>query len=462
MTWEIWIKSNDCFDLLLNCSRSMMNDHKWLLSEVMGTISNRSFFDDHKEENDGTVHKKQLGDEYELANDLWMYLQESANNINLQDYIGRNEILSFRNLLTKEFVNHLRDIRRQSSKNSSNSYRSFWRNPRCHYYRNACDTFRDEQKRNASFQYGHNPLTKAYFAFTGSSLSRPPQDILSTFEYALWPYPQEYRAAEQIFKAVPILNTARLFWDESLNTEHLGSPFLLPVWELTSYVFSHVKIDAEFVTPVAPGEDSGTNDPIYPDPGTLPDQFASVIKQQLNLCAIRSAANWDSEVRKAFLLKFYAGLKLRELRAEGIAAPQYRVEQAVIAIRDAWTHCYEERDGDFTLDNEAEELFMVFCESLEAACKKLQEIEKMACGIAGAWHIDIKEAYLAICYKGISIEELVKKGMASPEHRLYQAVNQIRNSWTLWFGECTDAAMEKPEHEVFFEFFCNSIAAVCK
>lgn len=462
MTWDIWIKSNDCFDLLLLCSKSMMHNHNWLLSEVMGTSNNRTHFIDQDETNDDNLGKKQLGDEFELVNDLWMYLQEGVNSVDLQDYINRGEILSFKNLLMNNFINHLRDLRRQSSKNTSDTYRSFWRNPRCHYYRNACDAFRDELKRNVLFQYGHSPLTKAFFAFSGTNLLRAPQDILSTFEYALWPYPQEYLAAEQIFKAVSILNTAKLFWDETLNPEHLGNFFLLPVWELTSYVFSHVKVDAEFVSPIVSGEDSDSNYPEYPDSGMLMDQFSSVIKQHLKLCSIRSAAKWGSEVRKAFLLKYYAGLKLRELKSEGIASPQHRVEQAVIAIRDAWTHCYEEREGDFTLDNEAEELFMFFCECLEAACNRLQTIEEMACGIAGSWHIEIREAYLSICYKGITIEELEEKGMASPEHRLYQAVNQIRNTWTLWFGECTDAAMEKPENEAFFEFFCNSLAEICK
>lgn len=477
LTWYEWIKKDECFKTLLLCVKSMMRKYKPLISEVLETGNNSTQLSNKLSKTDATSSEfleiVQLGDEYELVNDFWMFLQEGANSINYQSHINNKGILSFKNHITSEFIIHLKEIRRQcavpketldateqaAAKKKPGSYRSYRRNPRCHYYRSACEAFRHKAKCKSAFQYGHNRSLRAFYAFTNEALSDDNSIQFDAFNYSSWSYPNKYLASKKIFNAAAILETAELFWNEALEPCHIGKLFLAPVWELTSYVFSHVRVNADFVSSTPLNEDDGNYDPLLSEIGTPPDQFSSVLKNQLSLCAAKAVVEWPQEVRKALLSKHLKGRTLSDLQNEGIDSPQYRVKQASDAVKKAWIDCYGEHEEHITQGNEADELFMHFVDCLFVVCEKLDSIEAAASEVANSWPKDVRKAYYFIHSTG-AIGSLT--GASPLEPPVYPALNNAMLSWTLWHGELIDSGMLDPNDNDFFKFYCKTLATFCK
>jgi hypothetical protein len=442
MPWTKWLSSNQCFEILLKCAKRLLKDHEKLIRDVLELGASGKSKDD-----------KRLPDEYDVAHDLWIFLAKEAPTAQLQHLLVIENFLALRNLIIFSYVMHLRDIRRR--KKGPESYRSYKTKAIYHYYRNACDTFSNTASSNFQYQ-GKHPLAGACFAFSGQDLLVAPLATLCSNHYVTWLYPLKYLAPDVIFEATTILDTAQFFWKQSLEPQFLGGPFLLPVWELASYVFSHVQVEWEPEN-VRVDED---DEPVLQDPGAPALQHESLLKRELERCALRAAASWQPEVRKAFFLKFNKDLTLQELRTEGITSPQYRVDMAVEALKAAWTECIDWKDNE-DLDEETLALALFFCNCLVAVTRMLNEIEERAVGVARSWDPDVAKVYYQAFYQESS-ETLQAEGMQQAGPRLDQAVNQIRNFWTLWYGECSEEAMADAGNELLFKFFCDRLAEFCK
>lgn len=365
--WDKWLKSEECSKVLLLCARSMLA-RLWSGKIIRNVLDiDRHSALSEAEFNNADASRISPG-EHELASDLWIFLKERAHHIDLQDLIVRGEILAFRNRINNDFLKYLIHIQRCLNPNASDQTqqeRYFRRNPFHHYYHNACEVLLDRSRENREIQYCSIKGGAAY-AFMNGKAETTPLALTSQQSYGAWPYPAVWLSQALIHKGDVVYGTAEYFWDESIKPDRFGASYLVPVRELASYVFSHVRVEAEFVK-TCTEDDNGSERDYFPDPAEAPDQQAFIEKKDLANSAHVVASSWHPDVRKAFVWKFDDGLTLAEIKTRGISSPQHRVDQAVESVRNFWTlWCGDSDDGG----EQSENLFRYFFESLVSVCKK--------------------------------------------------------------------------------------------
>lgn len=373
MKWDDWLKSEECSEVLLHCARSILGRHwsRRIIANVLDLGRRSSTSDTAVAESSYVVDSGLLAEEHELAGDLWIFLKERANHVDLCDLIIRDEILAFRNRVINDFLKYLIHIQRCLNPNANDhaqQERYFRRSPFHHYYHNACEVLLERSRQNATLQYCSNRVGAAY-AFSSDTLASAPLALTSQQKYGSWPYLSKWLSQALIHKSDVVHGTADYFWHESVKPERLGASYLVPVRELASYVFSHVKTEAEVVSPCSAGGDDSERDYYFPDPAEAPNQHVLIEVRELKQNAREIASAWHPDIRSAFIWKFDEGLTLAEIKAKGISSPQHRVDQAVNQIRDFWTlWCGDVDDGDS--GEQSQDLFRYFFESLVSACKK--------------------------------------------------------------------------------------------
>lgn len=371
-----WRKTIDCYKLLTICAEDIYYRHKNMLRLVMNIQYENIYSNDDNVNNKLTDLNKQKKDDIEtLTSELWAFLNNKWDKssltgttigIELQLLLHAEQPRAVMNRVTTYFLNYCRDKQRKQSVS-----------PFHYYYHQASSVLQQASINNPGMQYRSSQFGGTYYAFSPYPLDHISPLLLLTANYSEWPIPPSHIEFVNIHEAPIVIDLSRFYWDESTKSEHFGSPYLLPVKDLTQYIFSKFDFNEESLKETKLGLLNDEDDDLeteFPDLRPLP-QIMLLNQNELIDLAENLIATWKPAKKQIFLLKFEEGLTLDQIHSKGYKSVQHNVETAVRSIREQWsmwggallTRNVNHEDIN---DNNENDLQTFFYEAIVDACKK--------------------------------------------------------------------------------------------